>query len=348
MKITANMVTVARILLLPLPCMLLLFGDINAWWIAFVLFGLLGATDFVDGMMARREGPTKLGGLIDPAADKIFIAAVMIPFTAVHFFPTWALVGVLSREFLMTSLRSSIALRRESVKTSNLAKLKTIYQMGGFGTIFMTFACSKTLLYISSFIIFAVLAALGFWYWLVRRQKVPFWIAPVSGAFLLVLILGMTVSVETSIIIQLMIIVALTWISAFKYIGGSYRLLARTGFHRYDVVRIFWTIAHGVLVVSTVAYFPQLALLVLVSISCELALGGVDNIVAGEHGYMGSLPFIVTSSMGIIYAVAALGLHQHWWQIDLIWFGYLLAAASILAIVFTFKKWGFLFRHVLD
>ena len=78
MKITANQVTVARILLLPVPCILLMYGS-EVWvWASFFLLLFVGATDFVDGMMARRDGVTKLGSLLDPAADKIFIAATAL------------------------------------------------------------------------------------------------------------------------------------------------------------------------------------------------------------------------------------------------------------------------------
>ncbi|HEY4223689.1 MAG TPA: CDP-alcohol phosphatidyltransferase family protein, partial [Myxococcota bacterium] len=75
MKITANQVTIVRILALPFPCWALTVRPPQPWmWIAFVAGVLVGATDFVDGWMARRDGPTQLGALLDPVADKLFIA----------------------------------------------------------------------------------------------------------------------------------------------------------------------------------------------------------------------------------------------------------------------------------
>lgn len=335
-RLTANMVTIARIMLLPIPCLLLLYGNITAWWFAFVLFSLLGATDFVDGMMARKEGPTRLGALIDPAADKIFIAAVMIALTAVHFFPVWALCAVMLREYMMSALRSSVALRKETLTTSKLAKLKTIYQMGGFGTIFMSYAFPMPLLLASSFAIFAILAAIGLNYPLRKKRSMPFWIAPVSGAFLLVFVLALTVSTQTAILVQLVIIVALTWVSALDYIKDSYQIFKRTGFYRYDAIRAVWVLAHGIAVLATVGTYPAYAILLLVSASCELALGGIDNVVA-EQSDTRSKPFGITATAGLLYGACAL------MGVEMALPAWGLAMTSLVVLVVMFKNWRHLF-----
>ena len=49
-------------------------------WSALIAGTLIGCTDWVDGMLARKYGPTVLGGLLDPIADKIFIAFAYMPF----------------------------------------------------------------------------------------------------------------------------------------------------------------------------------------------------------------------------------------------------------------------------
>lgn len=335
-RLTANMVTIARIMLLPLPCLLLLYGNIVAWWFAFVVFTLLGATDFVDGMMARKEGPTRLGALIDPAADKIFIAAVMIALTAVEFFPVWALCAIMSREYLVSALRSSVALRKETVTTSKLAKLKTIYQMGGFGTIFMTYAFPLPLLWVSAYGIFAVLAGIGLDYYFRRKKTVPFWIAPVSGAFLMVATLPFFMDIRSAIMVQLVIIVALTWVSALDYIKDSYAIFRRTGFYRYDAIRAFWVMAHGLCVLVTVPFFPQYALLILLSTSCEFALGGIDNVVA-EQSDTRSKPFLITASAGLLYWVFAFS------QAHMLLPVLGLASTSLIVLGVMFQNWRHLF-----
>ena len=73
MKITANMVTLTRISLMPLPCIALVYASEPIKWLCFFILVLLGMTDFVDGMLARRDGPTRLGALMDPVADKVFV-----------------------------------------------------------------------------------------------------------------------------------------------------------------------------------------------------------------------------------------------------------------------------------
>ena len=68
MRITANQITLVRILALPFPAWALVARPEQPWmWIAFVVGTLVGATDFVDGWLARKQGPTKLGALLDPA-----------------------------------------------------------------------------------------------------------------------------------------------------------------------------------------------------------------------------------------------------------------------------------------
>ena len=49
-------------------------------WSALIAGTLIGCTDWVDGMLARKYGPTVLGGLLDPIADKVFIAFAYVPF----------------------------------------------------------------------------------------------------------------------------------------------------------------------------------------------------------------------------------------------------------------------------
>ncbi|HXW60123.1 MAG TPA: CDP-alcohol phosphatidyltransferase family protein, partial [Myxococcota bacterium] len=189
MRITANQVTLARIFLLPVPAYMLIYGETVQWWIAFGLFLILGATDFVDGWMARREGPTRLGSLIDPMADKIFIAAIMLSMVATGVFGPWAISALLLRELLMTALRSSVAFRREPIKTSTLAKLKTIIQMGGLGTIFLSITLPSDVLIIVSLILALPFLAVVIYYLFVRK-KMPFWAVPVFACFILLALLA--------------------------------------------------------------------------------------------------------------------------------------------------------------
>jgi cardiolipin synthase len=133
MTIRANHVTLLRIILLPLPCYLM-FGRPTEKIIALCLFTLLGLTDYLDGYLARRQGVTTLGMLMDPVADKIFITAIYIPFAKMHIVPAWMVVLLFVREFGIVELRRVWS---PALPTSKLAKCKTSIQMIGAGFIFL-------------------------------------------------------------------------------------------------------------------------------------------------------------------------------------------------------------------
>jgi CDP-diacylglycerol--glycerol-3-phosphate 3-phosphatidyltransferase len=300
---TANQVTLLRIAFLPVPCALLLFGDSDWHWVAFFLFVFLGMTDFIDGMMARREGPTKLGGLLDPVADKIFMAALTLSLAGNGWIPIWVPAAILSREFLLTVLRSSVALRGQEVHTSILAKVKTIIQMGGFGTIFMTlFLNRSTALWVALFWL-AFFLSIWAYYAAIKRRSAPYWALPTAAAFLYWFWLLQLFSVEAAILGQCIVIVGITWISAFDYFKTSYAVLRQSGLDKRDTVRFFWALVHSLWVVSVASLNPQLVLPVLVSISFELGLGGIDNIAVADHKTLDWKLFLGTSLIACLFAM---------------------------------------------
>src|SRR5215468_2404096 len=104
MRVTANQVTVARILALPiLP--VCLYGDEPTRLLGVVVGTLIGVTDTLDGWLARRQGPTVLGSLLDPVADKVFVVACYTSFAAAGDMPWWIGALILSRELGVTVLR---------------------------------------------------------------------------------------------------------------------------------------------------------------------------------------------------------------------------------------------------
>lgn len=302
MRITANQVTMARIFLLPVPVYMLIYGETVAWWIAFALFVILGATDFVDGLMARREGPTRLGSLIDPAADKIFMSAILLSMVAINVFPSWVASALLSRELLMTALRSSVAIRKEAIRTSILAKLKTIIQMGGCGTIFFTIALPRegVIYACAGLAVPFLLVALVY---IFKRKFPPFWAVPVFFAFVLVAVVEATFGKNVNLMVQMSIILSITWASAIDYLLGSYRLFRRTGMFMGDFSRLFWAIIFGIFVVPLVTFFPIMVLPVLVSMALEFGSGGIDNIVVAEKDLFPSWPFLISGVAGLLFAI---------------------------------------------
>lgn len=305
MRITANHVTLARIFLLPVPVYMLIYGEVYQWWIAFAVFVILGATDFVDGLMARKEGPTKLGSLIDPVADKIFVAAIMLSMMALELFPPWMICTLLTREFLMTALRSSVASRKESLKTSRLAKLKTIIQMGGCGTIFFAIALSEKAFIITCLALSIPFLAVAVVYWCLSK-KPPFWALPVGLAFDFVAMVEYFFAKDVTLMVQMLIILVITWASAVDYVMNSFRLFRKTGMVLGDWIRMLWSIMYGLVISLLVAYIPIMVLPVLVSLSLEFGLGGIDNIVVSEKHRFSSWPFLLSTLAGGIFVLLIL------------------------------------------
>jgi len=96
-----NVVTVARLALVPLFCWLALGLDelYSAAWV----LAVLGATDWVDGYLARRLGQVSLvGKVLDPVADRVAIGTAIITVLILGLEPTWFVVVVLAREALVT------------------------------------------------------------------------------------------------------------------------------------------------------------------------------------------------------------------------------------------------------
>src|SRR4051794_8578484 len=136
MRITANQVTLARLALIPIPGWLLYQG-VNGQYAALVLATILGCTDFVDGYLARKYGSTVLGGLMDPIADKVFIAVCFIPAVDLGWLPAWMVGALFVREFAVTAARSVCERRGVSLKSPYLARYKTWAQMCGIGVLFL-------------------------------------------------------------------------------------------------------------------------------------------------------------------------------------------------------------------
>ena len=349
-KITANMVTMTRILLMPLPCLLLLYGD-NFWqWVAVAVYTVLATTDFVDGYMARRDGPTKIGGLIDPVADKIFIAALFFPLASMGVAPAWFIMAIFIRELLVTGLRSSVAWRKESIVTSRLAKMKTIIQLGGAVSIFLVLKLPPNGL--MGFALF--LAAITFAGWLAmffgKKRKPFFWMMPTIPCYFLVAGAVKTLDQEGVILIHLAVIAGLTLVSGLDYLFGAVGLFKRSGVSRFDLTRLAWGLSWPLLALPTVAWVPETLLPLLLAISCELTLGGVDNVAVAEKDVEPDVGnFVVSAGAASLFG---LGFWMQWWgetsALVSPWIPALvLGLLSLVLMVRSFKKHGDLFAKAI-
>jgi CDP-diacylglycerol--glycerol-3-phosphate 3-phosphatidyltransferase len=127
-----NLLSIFRILLVPpLVVVLLTKFDGKEWW-GLGLFLLAAVMDFFDGYLARRRKEvTRLGTLLDPAADKILISAAFISLVEMdpHVVPAWMVVVIIAREFAVTSLRSFAAAESLVIPAGFSGKVKTTVQI---------------------------------------------------------------------------------------------------------------------------------------------------------------------------------------------------------------------------
>ena len=125
-----NLLTIFRIVLVPIIVVVLLTELEGKAFIGLGLFLLAALTDFLDGFIARRRRQvTRLGKLLDPAADKILTSAAFISLVGLGLAPAWMVVVVVAREFAVSALRSLAALQNVVLAASFSGKLKTAAQI---------------------------------------------------------------------------------------------------------------------------------------------------------------------------------------------------------------------------
>lgn len=137
----ANSVTLARMILIPV-FLLALLADWPHWfhapnlvfqlrpWIAAAVFGILAATDGVDGYLARsRNEVTTFGKFLDPLADKLLVTAALLALIEMSVLPAWIALVIISREFIVSGLRMVASAEGMVIAASWYGKLKTVLQI---------------------------------------------------------------------------------------------------------------------------------------------------------------------------------------------------------------------------
>lgn len=137
----ANVVTVVRICLVPAFVVALLspwpqwmglvdFSDQAKSLVAAGVFILISCTDWVDGYLARSRGEvTDFGKFMDPLADKILVAAALLALVELQALPSWPVLIILAREFIVSGVRMVAASRGEVIAASWYGKAKTVFQI---------------------------------------------------------------------------------------------------------------------------------------------------------------------------------------------------------------------------
>jgi CDP-diacylglycerol--glycerol-3-phosphate 3-phosphatidyltransferase len=156
-----NALTLIRIGLVPVfVAAFFLPGEVGRW-IVFVLFCLAGATDALDGLIARKLGAeSPFGRMLDPIADKLIVSAALLmlasdgTLSGIHLVP--ALV-ILCREILVSGLREFLAAADVSLPVTRMAKIKTIVQVVAIAALIASSATERMLQGVT------ILALAGMW-----------------------------------------------------------------------------------------------------------------------------------------------------------------------------------------
>lgn len=121
-----NLLTLFRILLVPLLVVALLTKFEGKEYVALGVFLLAALTDVLDGYWARRQRQiTRLGKLLDPAADKILMSAAFISLVELNVAPAWMVVLIVARELAVSALRSFAAADSVVIAADLSGKVKT-------------------------------------------------------------------------------------------------------------------------------------------------------------------------------------------------------------------------------
>ena len=94
-----NLLTIARILMVPLLIWLIISGNFR---FAFAIFVMAGITDAVDGFIAKNyDSVTELGAYLDPLADKVLLVSIYVVLGLQGFLPDWLVILVVSRDVMI-------------------------------------------------------------------------------------------------------------------------------------------------------------------------------------------------------------------------------------------------------
>ena len=139
-----NKLTVFRVILI-LPFVLLLLGSAQGWswfgslfgegsyvpeYLALAVFIVASLTDMLDGKIARKYNlVTNFGKFMDPLADKLLVCAAMIALVEMGRIPSWIVVIIISREFIISGFRLIASDKGVVIAASYWGKFKTTFQM---------------------------------------------------------------------------------------------------------------------------------------------------------------------------------------------------------------------------
>lgn len=138
MRNLPNLLSLSRLLATVIVFILVLINQPWAFLVATLLFFLASVTDFFDGYLARRYHVTSsLGVFLDLTADKVFVSAILIAMVQIGLVPAWIVFVIVTREFLVTGLRSMAAAKGRVIPAGIWGKQKTFITLVAMGALLL-------------------------------------------------------------------------------------------------------------------------------------------------------------------------------------------------------------------
>ncbi len=148
-KYIPNILSISRIVLIPLFIYLLVSPTFLARLMALAIFGIASLTDLLDGWSARKlNQESELGKFLDPLADKVLVVSALIAILVIdpymELIDLWMILVIVGRDVLITAMRYQAIKRGKSLKTSSFGKIKTAFQMISIVLIILIYMLRKT------------------------------------------------------------------------------------------------------------------------------------------------------------------------------------------------------------
>lgn len=138
MRNLPNILSISRLIATVAVFVLILLNQQWAFVVATILFFLASVTDYLDGYLARRfKVVSSLGVFLDLTADKVFVSAVMIALLPLNLVPAWVVFIVVTRELMVSGLRSIAAAKGKVIPAGIWGKQKTFITLIALGALLL-------------------------------------------------------------------------------------------------------------------------------------------------------------------------------------------------------------------
>ncbi len=168
-----NVLTVVRIMLVPVLVVALLGNTPDGDVFAAIVFAVASLTDFADGYIARSSGSvTTFGKLMDPLADKLLVVAALVALVSLNRLAAWVAMVIIARELAVTVLRVGATQAGVVIAASPLGKLKTCVQIAAILSLIAVQGRPEWVtLLVYAAVVVTVLSGLDYFFGLRRRLR---------------------------------------------------------------------------------------------------------------------------------------------------------------------------------